>query len=209
MCGKRRTWTQRGNGLEPHLALQQFQRCASSRGDVAHLFSQASLLHSCHTISTADDGDGVVKPCRPQSQSQPLSSPFENFIAFVTLQSIRQTPSLTAATLNTLELGAKCTVRALSCMLAHAPASVSATPKVPLANFSNSNTPMGPFHTMVLQSARDSWKAFKLSGPISRPYNFKAVQSRHLQARLNAYPTVGLAAASRDTAATKGTLDSL
>lgn len=59
--------------------------------------------------------------------------------------------------------------------LALSSARVSATPKVPLANFSNSNTPMGPFQMMVFASARALWKAFRESGPMSKPY------SRHAQ----------------------------
>lgn len=48
-------------------------------------------------------------------------------------------------------------------------ARVSAIPKVPFANASNSNTPMGPFQMMVLASAKASWNAFRESGPMSRP----------------------------------------
>ena len=48
-------------------------------------------------------------------------------------------------------------------------ASVSATPYVPLANASNSNTPMGPFQMTVLASASAPWNVFSESGPMSRP----------------------------------------
>mmetsp|Transcript_4594 Transcript_4594/g.11198 ORF Transcript_4594/g.11198 Transcript_4594/m.11198 type:complete len:250 (+) Transcript_4594:146-895(+) len=48
-------------------------------------------------------------------------------------------------------------------------ARVSAMSKVPLANFSNSKTPMGPFQMMVLQSASSSWIILVESGPLSRP----------------------------------------
>jgi hypothetical protein len=40
---------------------------------------------------------------------------------------------------------------------------------VPLANLSNSNTPMGPFHTTVLHSFSASLNSVMLSGPMSRP----------------------------------------
>eukprot|EP00879_Flechtneria_rotunda_P016534 GHRR01017303.1.p1 GENE.GHRR01017303.1~~GHRR01017303.1.p1 ORF type:complete len:106 (+),score=6.17 GHRR01017303.1:1069-1386(+) len=40
---------------------------------------------------------------------------------------------------------------------------------VPLANLSNSNTPIGPFQTTVLHSLRASWKSLMESGPMSRP----------------------------------------
>mmetsp|Transcript_14423 Transcript_14423/g.36487 ORF Transcript_14423/g.36487 Transcript_14423/m.36487 type:complete len:206 (-) Transcript_14423:990-1607(-) len=48
-------------------------------------------------------------------------------------------------------------------------ARVSAMPVVPLAKASNSKTPIGPFHTTVLQSDRASWNTLRLSGPMSRP----------------------------------------
>jgi hypothetical protein len=41
---------------------------------------------------------------------------------------------------------------------------------VPAANLSNSNTPMGPFQTTVLQSLRAFWKVLRESGPMSRPW---------------------------------------
>ncbi len=40
---------------------------------------------------------------------------------------------------------------------------------VPVANFSNSNTPMGPFHMTVLVVSKASLNVLIESGPISRP----------------------------------------
>mmetsp|Transcript_591 Transcript_591/g.1288 ORF Transcript_591/g.1288 Transcript_591/m.1288 type:complete len:223 (+) Transcript_591:271-939(+) len=56
----------------------------------------------------------------------------------------------------------------------HAPvlvisARVWATPRVPAAKASNSNTPMGPFQITVLQSERAAWTDLVASGPLSRP----------------------------------------
>mmetsp|Transcript_12274 Transcript_12274/g.25426 ORF Transcript_12274/g.25426 Transcript_12274/m.25426 type:complete len:224 (+) Transcript_12274:332-1003(+) len=48
-------------------------------------------------------------------------------------------------------------------------AKMSTIPKVPLLNFSNSKTPMGPFMMMVLQSARNSFCSLVASGPLSSP----------------------------------------
>lgn len=42
----------------------------------------------------------------------------------------------------------------------------------PLANLSNSNTPMGPFHTTVLHSLSASSNSLMLSGPMSRPWGW-------------------------------------
>jgi len=49
--------------------------------------------------------------------------------------------------------------------------------KVPLANFSNSNTPIGPFQMMVLQSDRASWIILVDSGPLSRPIQPSGISS--------------------------------
>mmetsp|Transcript_22581 Transcript_22581/g.35318 ORF Transcript_22581/g.35318 Transcript_22581/m.35318 type:complete len:228 (-) Transcript_22581:747-1430(-) len=48
-------------------------------------------------------------------------------------------------------------------------ARVVATSLVPLANLSNSKTPIGPFQMMVLQSESFSWIILVDSGPLSRP----------------------------------------
>mmetsp|Transcript_58268 Transcript_58268/g.138685 ORF Transcript_58268/g.138685 Transcript_58268/m.138685 type:complete len:235 (-) Transcript_58268:765-1469(-) len=48
-------------------------------------------------------------------------------------------------------------------------ARVSATSLVPLAKASISNTPMGPFQMIVLQSASSPWIILVDSGPLSRP----------------------------------------
>mmetsp|Transcript_14815 Transcript_14815/g.22197 ORF Transcript_14815/g.22197 Transcript_14815/m.22197 type:complete len:223 (-) Transcript_14815:574-1242(-) len=48
-------------------------------------------------------------------------------------------------------------------------ARISTIPKVPLLNFSNSNTPIGPFMITVLQSERNSFCAAVASGPLSSP----------------------------------------
>ena len=47
------------------LALQKLQGSASSGGDVAHLVCKTSLLNGCHAVASADDGDGIIKPCIP------------------------------------------------------------------------------------------------------------------------------------------------
>ena len=44
-----------------------------------------------------------------------------------------------------------------------------ATALVPSAKAGNSKTPMGPFHTTVLEVAMASAKSFRVSGPMSRP----------------------------------------
>ena len=48
-------------------------------------------------------------------------------------------------------------------------ASVSAIAKVPLAKGSISKTPIGPFHTTVLQSASAAWISAVAFGPLSTP----------------------------------------
>mmetsp|Transcript_25565 Transcript_25565/g.31481 ORF Transcript_25565/g.31481 Transcript_25565/m.31481 type:complete len:278 (-) Transcript_25565:387-1220(-) len=48
-------------------------------------------------------------------------------------------------------------------------ARISTIPKVPLANFSNSKTPIGPFMITVLQSERASFCSLVVSGPLSSP----------------------------------------
>ena len=45
----------------------------------------------------------------------------------------------------------------------------AATASVPLANFGNSNTPMGPFQITVPALFTASPKSFCVSGPMSRP----------------------------------------
>ena len=44
-----------------------------------------------------------------------------------------------------------------------------ATPSVPAANGASSNTPIGPFHRMVLAPARWAPNALTVSGPMSNP----------------------------------------
>ncbi len=63
-------------------------------------------------------------------------------------------------------------------MMVVAPALVAATTSsmialVPLANFSNSNTPTGPFHTISLALRTASLNTLTDSGPQSKPYFFK------------------------------------
>ncbi len=48
---------------------------------------------------------------------------------------------------------------------------------VPLANLSNSNTPMGPFHTTVLHSLSAALKEAMESGPMSRPCGVEVVMA--------------------------------
>mmetsp|Transcript_35101 Transcript_35101/g.91892 ORF Transcript_35101/g.91892 Transcript_35101/m.91892 type:complete len:254 (+) Transcript_35101:187-948(+) len=49
--------------------------------------------------------------------------------------------------------------------------------KVPLANFSNSKTPMGPFMMIVLQSESASFCCAVVSGPLSRPIQPSGISS--------------------------------
>merc|ERR1712194_332691 len=48
-------------------------------------------------------------------------------------------------------------------------ARISTIPNVPLENFSISNTPIGPFMMIVLQSARAAFCSAVVAGPLSRP----------------------------------------
>ena len=50
---------------------------------------------------------------------------------------------------------------------------------VPLAKFSNSNTPTGPFHTICLALPTASAKCLLLSGPQSRPWREQRVTPGH------------------------------
>mmetsp|Transcript_3805 Transcript_3805/g.5698 ORF Transcript_3805/g.5698 Transcript_3805/m.5698 type:complete len:233 (+) Transcript_3805:236-934(+) len=56
-------------------------------------------------------------------------------------------------------------------------ARISTIPKVPLLNFSNSKTPMGPFMMTVLQSERNSFCAAVASGPLSSPIHPSGMES--------------------------------
>mmetsp|Transcript_3307 Transcript_3307/g.4944 ORF Transcript_3307/g.4944 Transcript_3307/m.4944 type:complete len:221 (+) Transcript_3307:161-823(+) len=56
-------------------------------------------------------------------------------------------------------------------------ARISTIPKVPLLNFSISNTPIGPFMITVWQSARASFCALVDSGPLSSPIHPSGIAS--------------------------------
>mmetsp|Transcript_41888 Transcript_41888/g.103097 ORF Transcript_41888/g.103097 Transcript_41888/m.103097 type:complete len:210 (+) Transcript_41888:316-945(+) len=73
-------------------------------------------------------------------------------------------------------------------------AKVSAMAKVPLANLSNSKTPMGPFQMMVLHSASSSWISLVAAGPLSRPIQPSGIAS--------ADTTLSLASAEKASAMT-------
>mmetsp|Transcript_2465 Transcript_2465/g.2326 ORF Transcript_2465/g.2326 Transcript_2465/m.2326 type:complete len:221 (-) Transcript_2465:402-1064(-) len=56
-------------------------------------------------------------------------------------------------------------------------ARISTIPKVPLLNFSNSKTPMGPFMITVLQSESASFCSLVVSGPLSSPIQPSGIAS--------------------------------
>lgn len=76
------------------------------------------------------------------------------------------------------------------------PARTSAMAKVPLENFSNSKTPMGPFQMTVWLLEMTSPKDLTESGPISRPCTF---EKRTLHYVAHVLPSLYLAKADKFT----------
>src|SRR5918992_1325984 len=117
----------------------------------------AGVAHDRPSISTATPGK--VLPSRNSSAAPP---PVDRWSTASSKPSLRMAATLSPppTTVN-----------------ASAPATAWATPRVPRANGSSSNTPIGPFQNTVLASARTRVNSSTVRGPMSNPLRPGGIRS--------------------------------
>lgn len=133
----------KGQNSRKLLALQKFQACTTTSGDVAHLVSKPHLLNCSNRVSSSNDG------------CYSLATKLRQFLSY----SLKNSQICYASLVSSRKQNKK------DCPKFR----FNLCTSVPAANLSNSNTPIGPFQIMVFVVSRTSLNDLIESGPISNP----------------------------------------